>query len=371
MHKSREGNAAGRWLDARLLGAGMSCLMTALALGEVTYLDAGKSEIFEDGNNVASSGGKFSKNAEVRVLQVGEKRLAADEDAFHEPVAVSVFTSKDGAGKFVLLPDAELNSAGSQVQFALSDDIGVSENMSALDAVATPDFGRMLRPEGGKATRMRVFAPLPEIDDNPLIDDKTPEVLVMSAVPGVTITLTPILGGTPDPEQEESLILGLPKELAPSLFERGKTGIEMMLGGNPAPQQICVFGLDMSGDLGIKEGQNVVGYQLDIPAGSSFPVKIVMVGVQAPSPLMNAEDGSVVRLGDDLGGITFSAPNAQLDTPPLQPGTDYAANLIPFQESDQSLTNPPVPPPPPPVPAPGVAAIVVGAAALLRRRRVA
>ena len=75
MHKSREGNAAGRWLDARLLGAGMSCLMTALALGEVTYLDAGKSEVFEDGNNVASSGGKFSKNAEVRVLQVGEKRL--------------------------------------------------------------------------------------------------------------------------------------------------------------------------------------------------------------------------------------------------------------------------------------------------------
>lgn len=370
MRKSREGNAAGRWRDARLLGAGLSCLLFAHAQGEVTYLNASKSEVFENGENVATKGGKFSKNVEVRVLQVGDKRLAMDEDAFHDPVVVSVFTSPGQGEKeqFKLIPDAELASPGSQVRFALASDIGSSLNMTALDASATPDFGRMLRPEGAKATRMRVFAPLPEKDNDELLDDKTPELLVMSAVPGVAVRVTPILGGSPDPEQEDSLILGLPRELTPSLFERGKTSIEMMLGDNPAPQQMCVFGLDLSGDLGLKPGQTVVGYQLDVPQGSSFPIKLVLVGEQAPSTLANLEDGSTQRLGFSPDVLSFG-PSAQLDTPPLQPGLNF--DVLPFQESDQALTNPPVPPPPPPVPAPGVAALLVGAASLLRRRRTA
>ena len=368
MRNSREGNAAGRWRDARLLGAGLSCLLFAHAQGEVTYLNASKSEVFENGQNVASTGGKFSKNVEVRVLQVGDRRLDMNEDAFHDPVVVSVFTNQGPSDKddFKLIPDAEMASPESQVRFALASDIGGSPDMTALDAAASPDFGRMLRPEGAKATRIRVFAPLPEKDNDEILDDKTPELLVMSAVPGVAVRLTPILGGSPDPEQADSLILGLPRELAPSLFERGKTGIEMILGDNPAPQQMCVFGLDLSGDLGLKPGQTVVGYQLDIPAGSSFPIKLVLIGEQAPSTLANFEDGSTQRLGFAPDLLSFG-PSPQLDTPPLQPELSF--DVLPFQESDQAINNPPVPPPPPPVPTPGVAALLVGAASLLGRRR--
>lgn len=225
---------------------------------------------------------------------------------------------------------------------------------------------------------MQVFTPMPEKDDSDGPDDN-PEVLIFASVPDVPVTITPILAGYAD--DPSSLVLGTPTEVRPNTLKMGESPISVTLGGNPAPQKICVIGLDLSSDLQVLAGQTIVGYQVDIPQGSSFPLKLLPVGEQQLTAMLMPEDGMTQEVGDvSLPPSEQTVlPGQPLDTPPLASETDYAANLQPFAETvDGAFDTPPIPPlpppapppaPTPPVPTPGAAVLVAAAAAIMGRRR--
>lgn len=380
MHIAREGKI-GHWPVSACLAAGLAAWPAAQAPAIISGFRGEGSSLVVGDVNVAQSGGTFQQNAAVRVLVVGSKTLDLERGDLRDPVALKTLVRTESEGNRTWGEISDLSSLAAPMRFALTEDIGAPKDMTPLDATSTPDLGRMLQPSGTAMTRMRVFTALPEKDDNDYPDD-SPEVLLMGAVPGVPISITPILSGSPDmkgPDDDGTpaagasgdgkLTLGTPTVVPPSEFIKGLTPVSLQFQGNPTPQRICIIGLDLSSDLGIGPGQTVVGYQVDMPQGSSFPLKLEPVGDQVLSPMMT-QDGSFSQEEEPF--LSFDdtpAANPELSDPPIQPGTDYTANLVPFTEEPNPFVNPPVPPPPPPVPTPGTAVLTVVAAAMARRRR--
>jgi len=301
-----------------------------------------------------------------------------------------------------VVPDNEIDKPEGAFEFALTKEMPPTPGMTALDAISSPDFGRMIRPTGRTATRIQVFLPLPETDNDPAADDDNAEVLLMAPVPNSPVKLTPILSGTAD--KPEALVFGTTKLLPPSVFESGATNVSMILGNDPTPHRICVIGLDLSGDLGVPPGQSVVGYQIEVPASGAslstnavasidlptrprsvgldlrstgtfmnfvaaaggLPVKVSGIGLQQQMLAQAADDFTQV-VGDALlGAVDGPSTPQQSDIPPLSPVTQWSDT--PF-EDDAGFNNPPVPPPPTPVPAPGAAALLSLAAAAFSKRR--
>jgi hypothetical protein len=362
-----------------LIGGGLTAVLTGSALATVVTFDPSGSKIMAGDRNVLegrgpTGGGEsepFSENLTVRTIKMGNRTISAERGDFRPPSEARLLVAQDGSDSFQdVPPDAVGRSAQTKADFrmALTPDVEAPDSMTPLDAMSTPDFGRMMMPDGAHATRTQIFMSMPEVDDDPLANDDWPELLILGAVPSKAITVTPILDGTPgDPD---SLVFGTPFTIAPSTLGRGATGLSMVFGAAPAPEAMCAIGLDMSGDLGVQPGQSVVGYQLDAPPGASFPVKMVAVGVQDLGALGSFEDGFSAVVGDVLlGDSTGLGQSPPLELPPEANLRDYAANLLPVQPSDQAFVNPPTPPPPPPIPAPGSVALLVGAGLLSIRRR--
>ncbi|MCE9619325.1 MAG: hypothetical protein K8R92_05410 [Planctomycetes bacterium] len=232
-----------------------------------------------NGNPVNSSGGVFKSNVVVNSFTLGEKTFHLKGTDFHSPIAVKLFAQSDAdAQRFVAVPDSQIDAPGSAFRFALSNDIEKIPGMTSLDVSQTSDFGRMLAPTGTRATQTQIFLPTPERDNNALADDKTPEVILMGAVPNGTIKVTPILAGTPD--IPESLVFGRTLEIDPTIIAAGTTSVSTVTNGGSSPHRMCVIGLDLSGDLKVASGSTVVGYQLECPAGTNTPIKLMSVGTQ-------------------------------------------------------------------------------------------
>ena len=386
-----------------LIGGGLSMLACTVASAKVVPYSSGVLAV-GDKNVAASGGGVFSENVAVKSLTVGSRTIKLESGDFREPIAVRLYgENRAKPDTFDVVPDNEIDKPDGTFEFALTKEMPPTPGMTALDAVSSPDFGRMIRPTGRTTSRIQVFLPLPESDNDPATDDDNPEVLVMAPVPNSPLKLTPILSGTAD--KPETLVFGTTKLLPPSVFEQGATNVSMILGSDPTPQRICVIGLDLSGDLGVPAGQSVIGYQIEVPASGAslsanavasldlltrprsvgldlrstdtfmnfvaapggMPVKVSGIGLQQQMLAQAADDFTQV-VGDALlGAVDGPSKPQQSDLPPL-------ATVPPFSdtpfEDDPGFNNPPYfPPPPPPVPAPGAAALLSLAAAALSKRR--
>jgi hypothetical protein len=385
-----------------LIGGGLSMLACAVASAKVVPYSSGVLAV-GDKNVAASGGGVFSENVAVKSLTVGSRTIKLESGDFREPIAVRLYgENRAKPDTFDVVPDNEIDKPEGVFEFALTKEMVPTPGMTALDAISSPDFGRMIRPTGRTTSRIQVFLPLPETDNDPAADDDNPEVLVMSPVPNGSLKLTPILAGTAD--KPETLVFGTTRLLPPSVFESGATNVSMILGNDPSPHRICVIGLDLSGDLGVPPGQSVVGYQIEVPASGAslstnavasidlptrprsvgldlrstgtfmnfvaaaggLPLKISGIGLQQQMLAQAADDFTQV-VGDALlGAVDGPSTPQQSNIPPLSPVTPWSDT--PFDD-DPGFNNPPIIPPPPPVPAPGAAALLGLAAAAFGKRR--
>ena len=386
-----------------LIGGGLSMLACTVASAKVVPYSSGVLTV-GDKNVAASGGGVFSENVAVKSLTVGSRTIKLESGDFREPIAVRLYgENRAKPDTFDVVPDNEIDKPEGAFEFALTKEMAPTPGMTALDAISSPDFGRMIRPTGRTATRIQVFLPLPETDNDPAADDDNAEVLVMAPVPNSPVKLTPILSGTAD--KPETLVFGTTRLLPPSVFESGATNVSMILGNDPTPHRICVIGLDLSGDLGVPPGQSVVGYQIEVPASGAslstnamasidlptrprsvgldlrstgtfmnfvaaaggLPVKVSGIGLQQQMLAQAADDFTQV-VGDALlGAVDGPSTPQQSDIPPLSPVTPWCDT--PFDDNP-GFNNPPIiPPPPPPVPAPGAAALLSLAAAAFGKRR--
>lgn len=385
-----------------LIGGGLSMLACTVASAKVVPYSSGVLTV-GDKNVAASGGGVFNENVAVKSLTVGSRTIKLESGDFREPIAVRLYGENSAApDTFDVVPDNEIDKPEGIFEFALTKEMPPTPGMTALDAISSPDFGRMIRPTGRTTSRIQVFLPLPETDNDAATDDDNPEVLVMAPVPNGAVKLTPILAGTAD--KPESLVFGTTKLLPPSIFESGATNVSMILGNDPTPQRICVIGLDLSGDLGVPPGQSVVGYQIEVPASGAslstnavasidlptrprsggldlrstdtfmnfvaaaggLPLKITGIGLQQQMLAQAADDFTQV-VGDALlGAVDGPSRPQQSDLPPL--ATVPPFNETPF-EDNPGFNNPPIIPPPPVVPAPGAAALLSLAAVTLSKRR--
>ena len=385
-----------------LIGGGLSMLACTIASAKVVPYSSGVLAV-GDKNVAASGGGVFSENVAVKSLTVGSRTIKLESGDFREPIAVRLYgENRAKPDTFDVVPDNEIDKPEGVSEFALTKEMVPTPGMTALDAISSPDFGRMIRPTGRTTSRIQVFLPLPETDNDPVADDDNPEMLVMAPVPNGSVKLTPILAGTAD--KPETLVFGTTRLLPPSVFESGATNVSMILGNDPTPHRICVIGLDLSGDLGVPPGQSVVGYQIEVPASGAslstnavasidlptrprsvgldlrstgtfmnfvaaaggLPVKISGIGLQQQMLAQAADDFTQV-VGDALlGAVDGPSTPQQSDIPPLSPVTPWSDT--PFDDNP-GFNNPPIIPPPPPVPAPGAAALLSLAAAAFGKRR--
>ena len=385
-----------------LIGGGLSMLACAVASAKVVPYSSGVLAV-GDKNVAASGGGVFSENVAVKSLTVGSRTIKLESGDFREPIAVRLYgENRAKPDTFDVVPDNEIDKPEGVFEFALTKDMVPTPGMTALDAISSPDFGRMIRPTGRTTSRIQIFLPLPETDNDPVADDDNPEMLVMAPVPNGSVKLTPILAGTAD--KPETLVFGTTKLLPPSVFESGATNVSMILGNDPTPHRICVIGLDLSGDLGVPPGQSVVGYQIEVPASGAslstnavasidlptrprsvgldlrstgtfmnfvaaaggLPLKVSGIGLQQQMLAQAADDFTQV-VGDALlGAVDGPSTPQQSDIPPLSPVTPWSDT--PFDDNP-GFNNPPIIPPPPPVPAPGAAALLGLAAAAFGKRR--
>lgn len=385
-----------------LIGGGLSMLACAVASAKVVPYSSGVLAV-GDKNVAASGGGVFSENVAVKSLTVGSRTIKLESGDFREPIAVRLYgENHTKPDTFDVVPDNEIDKPEGVFEFALTKEMVPTPGMTALDAISSPDFGRMIRPTGRTTSRIQVFLPLPETDNDPVADDDNPEMLVMAPVPNGSVKLTPILAGTAD--KPETLVFGTTRLLPPSVFESGATNVSMILGNDPTPHRICVIGLDLSGDLGVPPGQSVVGYQIEVPASGAslstnavasidlptrprsvgldlrstgtfmnfvaaaggLPLKVSGIGLQQQMLAQAADDFTQV-VGDALlGAVDGPSTPQQSDIPPLSPVTPWSDT--PFDDNP-GFNNPPIIPPPPPVPAPGAAALLGLAAAAFGKRR--
>ncbi len=372
--------------------------------------------LLDNGAPTISVSGVFKSNIGMNSVTLGEKTFQMKGADFHSPIAVKLFAqSNKDAQKFDAVADSAIGADHGAFQFALSQDMNQVPGMTALDVTQSSDFGRMIAPTGSRATRTQVFLSLPERDNNPLADDKTPELILMGAVPNGTIKITPILAG--NAEIPESLIFGRTLELSPTDMAKGMTGLSIIPQSASSPQRMCVVGLDLSGDLKVEANDKVVGYQLECPAGSNTGIKLMSVGVQesivyasdAPSLDMIAlgsindlETSSYVTyaqaaapisssisgpsspfaseppvLADDASFISqvigpiFNRPQNGVEGPLPDPGYNLPSNnTSPMQALDDSGGLPPGDyVPPNVVPTPGAIALLGMAAGFMARRR--
>ena len=373
--------------------------------------------LLDNGTPTVSVSGVFKSNIGMNSVTLGEKTFQLKGADFHSPVAVKLFAqSNKDAQKFDSVADSAIGADHGAFQFALSQDINQVPGMTALDVTQSSDFGRMIAPTGNRATRTQVFLSLPERDNNPLADDKTPELILMGAVPNGTIQITPILAG--NAEIPESLIFGRTLELNPTDMAKGMTGLSIIPQSASSPQRMCVVGLDLSGDLKVEANDKVVGYQLECPAGSTTAIKLMSVGAQesivyasdAPSldmialgsindletssyvtyaqaaaPISSSISGPSISpfgiepalLADNVPlisqviGPIFNFPQNGVESPLPEPGYNVASpSNSSLQSYDDGGANPAdYPPPLYEVPTPGAIALLGMAAGFMARRR--
>ena len=381
MHKSRE---KGRVLHARrspVFGLSLPWLIATMALAKTVPFTQGQFKT-PSGQAPAANAECF-ENVGLRSLTVGERVLRLEDGRQRAPVHVRV-TALDAEGR-----EGAPIDQGADAPLALTRDVERPACMSALDAFSSFDLGRMVRGSDTHATRVQVFLSMHERDDDAFVDDASPELLVFGSDTGASLRVTPILDGTPD--VPASLTFGTTRELPAELFAKGRLPVRIGFAGDMQANSIGLVGLDLSGDLGVGPGQSVVGYQIDLPAGSNAPVKVLASGqvefgayanfadlapevARAALGQFDSANGDLDLAEDRLTAITGPVFIGQGDSATFTGPEDITASLQPdgaqfspnenlgFQDSGSWPVNPPpTPAPPAPViPAPSVLTALAG-----------
>jgi MYXO-CTERM domain-containing protein len=380
MHMSREKGRAIGANGRSVFGASMPWLIASVALAKTVPFTAGQFKV--DSGATPSAASAVHENVKMRSLTIGDRTLRLDDGRQRAPIHVRV-TEVDATGQ----ESAPIDS-GERAPLALTPDIDRPAGMSALDALSSFDLGRMLRGDGDKALRVQVFLSMQERDDDAFADDAMPELVVFGGTQG-SIRITPILDGSPD--VPASLAFGQAREIPAETFTQGRLPVSIGFVGDVDSQPIGAVGLDLSGDLGVGPGKSVVGYQIDVPAGSTAPVKVLASGEVEFGAYANYADVAPVLAQAALGQL--GSDNAALDSaddaatkiigPVFIGEGDSRTNTlfadVPAAEEFSSETkgfeetgSRSVPPPPPAtvVPAPGAFALLaLGGVAAGRRRR--
>lgn len=381
MHMSREKGRAFGASGRSVLGTSLPWLIASMALAKTVPFTAGQFKV-ESGAS-PSAAAAVHENVKMRSLTIGDRTLRLDDGRQRAPIHVRV-TEVDAAGQ----ESAPIDS-GDAAPLALTPDIQRPVGMSALDAFSSFDLGRMVRGGGAKALRVQVFLAMQERDDDAFADDAMPELVVFGGTQG-SMRVTPILDGSPD--VPASLSFGQAREIPADAFTQGRLPMTIGFTGDMNSQSIGAVGLDLSGDLGVGPGKSVVGYQIDLPAGSSAPVKVLASGEVEFGAYANFADVSSVLAKAALG--QFGSDNAALDsaddaatkivgpvfigegdgrvTPAYDqlPLNAYTAPETKGFEETGSRRVPPPPPPTPVIPAPGaIALLALGGVCAGRRRR--
>jgi MYXO-CTERM domain-containing protein len=380
MHMSREKGRAIGANGRSVFGASMPWLIASVALAKTVPFTAGQFKV--DSGATPSAASAVHENVKMRSLTIGDRTLRLDDGRQRAPIHVRV-TEVDATGQ----ESAPIDS-GERAPLALTPDIDRPAGMSALDALSSFDLGRMLRGDGDKALRVQVFLSMQERDDDAFADDAMPELVVFGGTQG-SIRITPILDGSPD--VPASLAFGQAREIPAETFTQGRLPVSIGFVGDVDSQPIGAVGLDLSGDLGVGPGKSVVGYQIDVPAGSTAPVKVLASGEVEFGAYANYADVAPVLAQAALGQL--GSDNAALDSaddaatrivgpvfmgegdgrttpsyPELPASADFNSETKGFEETGSRS----VPPPPPAtvVPAPGAFALLaLGGVAAGRRRR--
>jgi MYXO-CTERM domain-containing protein len=380
MHMSREKGRAIGANGRSVFGASMPWLIASVALAKTVPFTAGQFKV--DSGATPSAASAVHENVKMRSLTIGDRTLRLDDGRQRAPIHVRV-TEVDATGQ----ESAPIDS-GERAPLALTPDIDRPAGMSALDALSSFDLGRMLRGDGDKALRVQVFLSMQERDDDAFADDAMPELVVFGGTQG-SIRITPILDGSPD--VPASLAFGQALEIPAETFTQGRLPVSIGFVGDVDSQPIGAVGLDLSGDLGVGPGKSVVGYQIDVPAGSTAPVKVLASGEVEFGAYANYADVAPVLAQAALGQL--GSDNAALDSaddaatrivgpvfmgegdgrttpsyPELPASADFNSETKGFEETGSRS----VPPPPPAtvVPAPGAFALLaLGGVAAGRRRR--
>jgi len=302
MHMSREKGRAHGASGRSVFGASLPWVIASMALAKTVPFTGGLFKV-ANGKNLSASTTVCHENVLLRSMTIGDRTLRLDDGKVRAPIQVRV-TSIDADGN----ESAPIDS-GANAPLALTPDIERPAGMSALDAFSSFDLGRMVRGDASKATRVQVFLAMQERDDDSFADDRMPELVLFGAPSAGNVRVTPILDGSPD--VPSSLAFGASREVPAEAFAKGRLPMTIGFAGEAEASDIGVVGLDLSGDLGVGPGKSVVGYQIDMPAGSSAPMKVLAAGEVEFGAYANFADVSPTLAKAALGQL--GSDNAALD----------------------------------------------------------
>jgi hypothetical protein len=382
MDMSREKDRASSATGRSIVGASLPWVIASMALAKTVPFAGGQFKVAN--GNLSPTASVAHENVSLRSLTMGQRTIRLDDGWQRAPIQVRV-TRIDANGQ----ESAPIDS-GESAPLALTPDIQRPAGMSALDAFSSFDLGRMLRGDASQTTRIQVFLAMQEHDDDAFADDTMPELVVFGGTNGQTLRVTPILDGSPD--VPATLAFGQTHEIAAEAFSKGRLPVEIGFVGDDRAQTIGAVGLDLSGDLGVGPGKSVVGYQIELPAGSETPVKVLASGEIEFGAYANFADvaptlakAALGQLGSDnaaldaaddattriIGPVLIGSGKSSTTDAPALPESVYTPPETRGFEATGSRSVPPTTPTTTAVPAPGVLGLFGCTLWMGRRRRTA
>lgn len=235
--------------------------------------------IYDTGRFVATQGevsrGVFSSDLLLDHLSIGEASFRAQLDEFIEMTSVRIYAaSQDDDGAFRLLSDEQLAGGASPVSFAVARDLDPAKFNTALDAMQGRNLAHMLFSDGSTAVRVDAMLAFPLYDNKPSEADRSPEGLLIGSFNNHTVRVWAIVAGN-----VESPILGNRyEELVFDHFDLARTPISMLIHGQEAAMGMTIVGLDLFGNLGLRSGEAVLGFRVEIEPSPGNPIMFNVIG---------------------------------------------------------------------------------------------
>lgn len=285
---------AQRSLFVVAIGAGTLC---AGALASTSSFQTGR---FLSGDNEVRAG-LFGQNVTIDTLTIGDATYRSERSELMHAMTVRVYADTNGDGELDLLTDEAMASGRSLVGLAIARELNAGEFSTALSAMQGLSLGHMLYTDGTTPVRVDVLLAVSTYDDRPLEDDGAPEAIIIGSFSEHQVRVTAITAGNVD----DPTFAAKTATLDRSHFESARTGMDMLTHNAEKPFAISMVGLDQSGDLGVEEGVEVLGYRVEIAVGAPAMFNIMGAsyeGVGALAREMPELDEEVGFLGGALGG---------------------------------------------------------------------